>query len=65
MRRYPCSLDAREVCLGHPPCGHDGCGGQCGVCPDSEECVDNQCVWRTFEHRFAPKDEREAPDGAI
>jgi len=50
------------VCLGHPPCGHDGCGGQCGVCPDNEECVDNACVWRTFEHRFAPKDEREVPE---
>ena len=25
-------------------CGDDGCGGSCGTCPFSLECVDGQCV---------------------
>jgi len=24
-------------------CGDDGCGGSCGICPESAECVDGKC----------------------
>jgi len=49
-------------CLGYPPCGHDGCGGQCGLCHDDEKCVENACIYRPFSERFVPKDERAMPE---
>jgi len=35
----PCTPD----CLGKL-CGNDGCGGQCGTCAASQECVGGQCI---------------------
>jgi hypothetical protein len=54
--------DCKPVCKGSPPCGSDGCGGSCGLCDESEECVMQSCIYRTFDERFNPKDTREMPE---
>jgi len=52
----------KPTCTGSPPCGSDGCGGSCGLCAESEECIMNSCIFRTFDERFEPKDTREMPE---
>jgi hypothetical protein len=38
-------------CVGCQPqceekgCGNDGCGGECGTCPDGQSCSDDQCIY--------------------
>jgi hypothetical protein len=49
-------------CEGSPPCGSDGCGGSCGTCGETEECIMQSCIFRTFDQRFSPKDTREMPE---
>jgi hypothetical protein len=50
------------TCKGSPPCGSDGCGGSCGTCGETEECIMQSCIFRPFDQRFSPKDTREMPD---
>lgn len=42
-------------CDGEVPCGHDGCGGSCGVCDEGQQCNRGSCVYRPFKLRFTPK----------
>jgi hypothetical protein len=50
------------TCKGSPPCGSDGCGGSCGTCAETEECIMQSCIFRPFDSRFSPKDTREMPE---
>jgi hypothetical protein len=54
--------ECKPVCKGSPPCGSDHCGGSCGTCDETEECVMQSCIYRTFDQRFEPKDTREMPE---
>lgn len=54
--------ECKPTCNGSPPCGSDGCGGSCGLCDETEECVMQSCIYRTFDERFTPKDSREMPE---
>ena len=38
-----CAGSCQPNCDGKQ-CGNDGCGGDCGSCEDSQQCVGNQCV---------------------
>jgi len=35
-------------------CGPDGCGGECGLCPEGTVCMDNQCLTAGCEPLPAP-----------
>ncbi len=35
--------ECQPSCFGKD-CGSDGCGGSCGTCPDSMDCVNGQCL---------------------
>ncbi len=40
---YPCPGSCEPQCDGKQ-CGSDGCGGNCGLCPDGLSCEDGNCV---------------------
>ena len=45
---YVCYQGACCAALGHcqgRECGDDGCGGNCGVCPEGLDCVDSLCIY--------------------